>query len=159
VDRKKLTVDETNCRDSSIKDYFQESMVKKIRIKSDINNLSIIENAIDSLSNETGINQDSYGRIMVSTMEAVNNAIIHGNKSDAGKYVEVRLDFEKSFLEVTVTDEGRGFKPSEVPDPTRAENIESLSGRGVFLMSKLADKIEFNRKGNSVKMIFKNTLS
>jgi serine/threonine-protein kinase RsbW len=134
-------------------------MIRKIRIKSDRNNLGVVENAIDTLSNEAGISQDSYGRIMVSTMEAVNNAIIHGNKSDKEKYVEISINFEKNILEVTVTDEGNGFKPSEVPDPTRPENIESLDGRGVFLMSKLADKIEFNRKGNSVKMIFKNTLS
>ena len=134
-------------------------MVKKIRIKSDRENLNVVENAIDTLSNETGIGQDSYGRIMVSTMEAVNNAIIHGNKSDEGKYVEIKINFENGFLEVTVTDEGKGFKPSEVPDPTRPENIESLDGRGIFLMSKLSDGIEFNKKGNSVKMIFKNTLS
>ena len=134
-------------------------MVKKIRIKSDRENLNVVENAIDTLSNETGIGQDSYGRIMVSTMEAVNNAIIHGNKSDEGKYVEIKILFENGFLEVTVTDEGKGFKPSEVPDPTRPENIESLDGRGIFLMSKLSDGIEFNKKGNSVKMIFKNTLS
>jgi serine/threonine-protein kinase RsbW len=134
-------------------------MVKKIKIKSDRENLNVVENAIDTLSNETGIGQDSYGRIMVSTMEAVNNAIIHGNKSDEGKYVEIKIHFENGFLEVTVTDEGKGFKPSEVPDPTRPENIESLEGRGIFLMSKLSDGIEFNKKGNSVKMIFKNTLS
>jgi serine/threonine-protein kinase RsbW len=134
-------------------------MVKTIRIESDINNLRVVENEIDTLSNEAGIGQDSYGRIMVSVMEAVNNAILHGNKSDVRKYVEIIMYFDKSLLEVTVTDEGKGFKPSEVPDPTRPENIEAIDGRGVFLMSRLADKIKFNRKGNSVKMIFNNTLS
>jgi serine/threonine-protein kinase RsbW len=134
-------------------------MVKTIRIESDINNLRVVENEIDTLSNETGIGQDSYGRIMVSVMEAVNNAILHGNKSDVRKYVEIIIHFDESLLEVTVTDEGKGFKPSEIPDPTRPENIEAIDGRGVFLMSRLADEIEFNRKGNSVKMIFKNTLS
>jgi serine/threonine-protein kinase RsbW len=54
-----------------------------------------------------------------------------------------------------VSDEGKGFKPREIPDPTKPENIESTNGRGVFLMSKLADEIEFNKKGNSVKMTFK----
>lgn len=134
-------------------------MVKKIRIQSDRNNLYVIENEIDTLSNEASIGQDSYGKIMVSVMEAVNNAILHGNKLDINKYVEIVMSFDKGILEVTVTDEGNGFKPSEVPDPTRPENIEAIDGRGIFLMSKLADKIEFNKKGNSVKMVFKNTLS
>jgi serine/threonine-protein kinase RsbW len=58
-------------------------------------------------------------------------------------------------LEVTVTDEGKGFKPSEIPDPTKPENIELLAGRGVFLMSRLADSIKFNSAGNSVTMTFK----
>jgi serine/threonine-protein kinase RsbW len=56
---------------------------------------------------------------------------------------------------VTVTDEGPGFNPATIPDPTLPENIEELSGRGVFLMKKLADSITFNEKGNSVTMNFK----
>ena len=57
---------------------------------------------------------------------------------------------------ITVTDEGRGFKPREVPDPTKPENIEAMNGRGIFLMKRLADEIQFNKKGNSVKLTFKN---
>ena len=49
----------------------------------------------------------------------------------------------------------QGFNPEEVPDPTIPENIEALNGRGVFLMSKLADKIKYSKKGNTVTMIFK----
>jgi serine/threonine-protein kinase RsbW len=62
----------------------------------------------------------------------------------------------KSRLKETFSDEGKGFKPKEIPDPTKPENIENLSGRGVFLMSKLADKIEFNETGNKVTMSFKD---
>ena len=67
-------------------------------------------------------------------MEAVNNAIVHGNKSDIKKFVDVQFNLVNNNLQVTVTDEGKGFKPSEIPDPTKPENIELLAGRGVFLM-------------------------
>ena len=130
-------------------------MQRNLKIESNLGNLRIVENAIDSLTNDAGISQDSYGKILIGTLEAVNNAIMHGNKSDINKLVEIKFVLDKKCLIVTVTDEGKGFKPKEIPDPTRKENIESLDGRGVFLMSKLADDIKFNRKGNSVKMTFK----
>jgi serine/threonine-protein kinase RsbW len=131
-------------------------MLRQLIIESDIANLTKVENAIDSLTNEIGISKDSYGKIMVAVMEAVNNAIVHGNKADLKKRVEIEFRSERRNLNVSVTDEGKGFKPGEVPDPTRPENIEEISGRGIFLMSKLADEIEFNRKGNNVILKFKN---
>jgi serine/threonine-protein kinase RsbW len=131
-------------------------MNKKFKIESNILNLRIVENAIDEISTEIGFNQDNYGKILVSTLEAVNNAIIHGNKKDESKSVEIEISFKRSILRISVEDEGKGFKPKEIPDPTKPENIENLSGRGVFLMSKLADKIEFNEKGNKVTMSFKD---
>ena len=142
-------------------------MLKQLTIESDITNLNMVENAIDSLTNEIGISQDNYGKILVAVLEAVNNAIIHGNKADSKKTVEIDFWVKKKDLNISVTDkgkgfkpaeedEGKGFKPKEIPDPTKPENIEAINGRGIFLMSKLADAIEFNKRGNSVTMIFKN---
>jgi serine/threonine-protein kinase RsbW len=131
-------------------------MLKQLKIESDITNLNMVENAIDSLTNEIGISQDNYGKILVAVLEAVNNAIIHGNKADLKKTVEIDFWVKRKDLNISVTDEGKGFKPAEVPDPTRPGNIEAINGRGIFLMSRLADEIEFNKKGNSVTMIFKN---
>jgi serine/threonine-protein kinase RsbW len=130
-------------------------MQHKIRITSVIDNLRLVENAIDNLTNDAGISQDSYGKILIGTLEAVNNAIVHGNNSDIDKFVDVEFMLDKGNLMVTITDEGEGFNPSAIPDPTLPENIEALAGRGVFLMSKLADEIEFNDEGNSVTMTFK----
>jgi serine/threonine-protein kinase RsbW len=134
-------------------------MYKKIRIESQVNNLRIVENAIDEATSVIGISQDNYGKILVSAMEAVNNAIVHGNKSIPEKIVDVEISSEKDELIITVTDEGNGFKPEKVPDPTTPENIEELNGRGIYLMSHLADKIEYNTVGNSVTMTFKNILT
>jgi serine/threonine-protein kinase RsbW len=134
-------------------------MYKNIKIESQVANLRVVENAIDEATSVIGISQDNYGKILVSAMEAVNNAIIHGNKSISEKIVDIEISYESNELKIKVTDEGPGFRPDLVPDPTTPENIEELNGRGIYLMSHLADKIEYNEKGNSVKMIFKNILS
>jgi|ERR1035437_1256704 serine/threonine-protein kinase RsbW len=134
-------------------------MNKKIRIESKVGNLRVVENAIDETTAVIGISQDNYGKILVCAMEAVNNAILHGNHSNPGKVVDIVITYKSKELHITVTDEGPGFRPETVPDPTTPENIEALNGRGIYLMSHLADKIEYSKKGNSVKMTFKNILS
>ena len=131
-------------------------MYKKIKIESSSENLRVIENAIDETTSILGISQDSYGKILVSTMEAVNNAILHGNRSDPKKIVEIVITYKTNELKIKVADEGPGFHPENIPDPTIPENIEALNGRGVYLMSHLADKIKYNKKGNSVTITFKN---
>lgn len=130
-------------------------MHKRLTIESRISNLTVVENALDAVTNEIGLNKENYGKVMVSTLEAVNNAIVHGNKSDPAKNVDIEISFNKDELQIKVTDEGKGFNPWNIPDPTKPENIEALNGRGVFLMSKLSDSIEFSEQGNSVKMTFK----
>jgi len=96
-----------------------------------------------------------YGKILISTVEAVNNAILHGNKGDSRKKVKVDFTADGNYFNVTVTDEGEGFEYSNLPDPTDPANIENLHGRGVFLMRNLSDEIEFNDSGNEVKMQFR----
>ncbi len=134
-------------------------MNKKIRIESSVENLRIVENAIDETTTVLGISQDNYGKILVSAMEAVNNAILHGNKLNTDKIVEIEISYKSDQLTITVTDEGPGFSPETVPDPTTPENIEALNGRGIYLMSHLADNIKYSQKGNSVTMTFKNIIS
>lgn len=129
-------------------------MIEKITIQSDIENLTIIENMVDTLSKRLGVSDDVYGKILVSTVEAVNNAIIHGNKADIRKNVTVEISADGNLFEVTVTDEGKGFEYDTLPDPTKPENIENLHGRGVFLMRNLADFLDFNESGNEVRMKF-----
>ena len=134
-------------------------MYKRIKIESTTTSIRIVEKAIDETTGEIGISQESYGKILVSTLEAVNNAILHGNGSKPEKFVDIEITYKKGELKIKVSDEGSGFCPENVPDPTTPENIETLNGRGVYLMSRLADKIKFNKAGNSVTMSFKNILS
>lgn len=131
-------------------------MYKRLKIESNIHNLRIIENAIDDVIGEIGIKQEDYGKILVSTLEAVNNAITHGNRSREEKMVDIEISFRKEKLRIKITDEGMGFIPERVPDPTTPQNIEAVNGRGIFLMSRLADEVKYSKKGNSVTMLFKN---
>lgn len=131
-------------------------MYRKLKIESRVSNLRIIENAIDEISSEIGVKHEEYGKILISTLEAVNNAILHGNSGMPEKSVEIEISYIKEKLKIKVTDEGGGFSPETVPDPTVPENIETVNGRGVFLMSRLTDEIKYSKKGNSVTMIFRN---
>ncbi|MCA1757384.1 MAG: ATP-binding protein [Bacteroidales bacterium] len=130
-------------------------MIRNISIISERVNLRLVESLIDEISSELAIGSDDYGKILIATIEAVNNAIIHGNKADRMKTVDVAFEHADNNLVVKVADQGSGFDPSLVPDPTSPENIENLHGRGVFLMKQLCDSIRFSEKGNEVIMEFK----
>ena len=129
--------------------------MESVTINSDIDNLRIIENMIDTLSKKLGVSDEVYGKILISTVEAVNNAIVHGNKGDRNKVVKVNVTADGNILDITVIDQGEGFDYKSLPDPTDEKYIENLHGRGVFIMRSLADSIEYNESGNEVKMHFK----
>jgi len=129
--------------------------MESITINSDIEKLRVVETLVDTLSKKLGIPDEVYGKILISTVEAVNNAIVHGNKGDIRKMVTVNFTADGNTFDVTVTDQGEGFKYNSLPDPTDPSNIENLHGRGVFIMRSLADTIEYNEPGNEVKMSFR----
>lgn len=130
-------------------------MNEEIIIQSTLEELSKVEKLVDNLSKRLGVSDEVYGKILVSTIEAVNNAIVHGNKGKEEKKVLIGFVSNGSWFTISVKDEGEGYKYDQLPDPTSRENIEKLNGRGVFIMRKLADSIEFNELGNEVKMSFK----
>ncbi|MGC9470421.1 MAG: ATP-binding protein [Bacteroidales bacterium] len=130
-------------------------MQRKINISSIPSNLRLVEMMVDEISNEQDFNSDMYGKILIATVEAVNNAIIHGNRSNPDKFVEVEFKMNNGELEIIVEDEGEGFDYESIPDPTAPENIENIHGRGVFLIRQLSDEVVFNKKGKQIVMVFK----
>ena len=128
--------------------------MNKIEFGSDTKNINIIEKLIDDLSNQHDLHSDIYGKLLLAVVEGVNNAIVHGNKLDSDKIVSVEYSVSSDKVEFTVYDEGSGFDFTNIPDPTKPENIEKTHGRGIFLMHHLADDIEFQRDGSIVKMTF-----
>ena len=84
--------------------------------------------------------------------EAVVNGIRHGNKLDPAKSLRINYRADADEFHVEVTDEGPGFDPHAVPDPTVDENLEKTSGRGIMMMEIYMSHVQFNEKGNSVRM-------
>lgn len=130
-------------------------MEKTLNISSKIDNLRVVEKLIDEISTECNLSSEIYGNILIATLEATNNAIMHGNKLDESKFVNISCVFENDELKVSIKDQGEGFDFHSIPDPTAPENIENINGRGVFLMEKLSDRISFFDNGSKVELIFK----
>ena len=129
-------------------------MKKTINIESKIDNISLIEKFIDEFSEQYQINTELYGKILIATVEAVNNAIVHGNKEDIDKDVYLEMQKEEGQIFVYVKDEGKGFDYENIPDPTKPENLENINGRGIYLMNHLADEVTFLKNGSVVQMKF-----
>ena len=125
-----------------------------LKIASKVENLRLVEKFIDEISAELKLSDEIYGNLLIATLEAANNAIVHGNKLIEDKLVEIEVNTVDYNLEVIVKDDGPGFDYKNIPDPTAPENIEKINGRGIFLMQKLSDNIEFSQNGNMVKLIF-----
>ena len=102
-------------------------MIKDLNFPSDIGNLRLVEKAIDELSLELDLSDEVYGNVLVATMEATNNAIIHGNRSNPEKEVKIKMLIEDKELKVHVEDQGDGFDHLNIPDPTAPENIEKIN--------------------------------
>lgn len=111
----------------------------------------IIKILLDQLEASDWTRKDVFG-IHMSMEEAILNAIRHGNQCSADKKVHVLIEISADRFYAKITDEGGGFDPSKVPDPTLEENLGRTSGRGVVLMKNFVDEIAYNEKGNSVEL-------
>jgi len=98
------------------------------------------------------IDEKTAFEIKLCVEEAVRNAIVHGNKSDPKRKVRLGYWVSEGVLNIEIEDEGAGFDHELVKDPTKEENILRNSGRGVYLIKKLMDKVEYSTKGNKINM-------
>lgn len=127
-----------------------------IQLPSRLENILNVENFIEGLQAQYDISDDTYANILTCLSEATINAVVHGNREDPEKKVYINLEVVngKRFI-FTIADEGEGFDYNQLPDPTAPENLENLTGRGVFIIKKLADQCIFNKKGNELELHFK----
>lgn len=130
------------------------SLTEKMEFTSEVSNLPQIEQLIDLVCDKHHISEDNYGNILIALTEAVNNAIVHGNKQDPTKTFSLELETKNDDVFFIVKDEGNGFEYNKVPDPTLPQNIHKINGRGVFLMKSLADEVSFEDNGSKVKLRF-----
>ncbi len=145
---------------STLNDMDQQSNVQTgelytLQLPSKQESITLLENLIEEIADKHKVSEDTFANMMTCLNEAAINAIVHGNKLDPNKKVIINADIEGRRIIWTVTDEGEGFDYNNLADPTAPENLENLTGRGVFIIKHLADQCIFNTKGNEVELHFK----
>lgn len=126
----------------------------QIQIPSIPENIRIVESFIDNVKDRYELDDDIYGNIMIAVTESVNNAISHGNGNQQSKNVTLKLLLDDSAIRFQISDEGKGFDPQHLPDPTAPENLSNPGGRGIFLMKHLCDEVVFRNQGREVELAF-----
>lgn len=121
------------------------------------NDVRAIERAVDYVVQRCAACEARSRRLRlnfrVSLTEALSNAMLYGNRGEPDKRVRVEVTVGPRRITARITDEGRGFDPTDVPDPTRPENLCEPGGRGLFLMRKLMDEVHYNDRGNCVTLV------
>lgn len=119
--------------------------------------LQLVEQTVAYLVNRCRGHVRSESRLSlnfrVGVAEALANAILYGNRGDPDKRVCLEVSLTPDAVVVEVTDEGHGFDPGAVPDPTLPENLHRAGGRGVFLIRHLMDEVDYGERGNSVRLV------
>ena len=118
-------------------------MFFEFECKSDPKEIAKVEPFLQKINKATRMDDGTFYRLLVAGTEAINNGILHGNKSDPSKSVFATCAVDSRKLVFRVKDQGRGFKPEDVPDPLEEKNLLKTSGRGIFLMRSLMDSVAF----------------
>ncbi|MGA9116823.1 MAG: ATP-binding protein [Bacteroidota bacterium] len=126
----------------------------RLTLRSNPRHIGRVEDLLKKLNRTLHLGDIQFHKLMVSLTEAVNNAIIHGNRSDETKKVAIRCRILPGWLVMTVTDQGSGFRLSRVRNPLMKKNLLRESGRGIFLMRTLMDRVEFRvqKTGSEVEL-------
>lgn len=124
-------------------------------IKSETSELIKVEYFLEDIFKRNNLSKKYFNRLYLCVSEAIINAIKHGNRNDLNKNVIIKISCLTHEMEVLIEDEGEGFNRSTLQNPTTTENIRKESGRGIFIIENLTDKIEFNEKGNCIQFKIK----
>ena len=133
----------------------ETSELYTLQLPSRYESITELENLIEEIADKHQISDDTFANMMTCLNEVAINAIVHGNKLDPNKKVIINAEVDNRRVIWTITDEGPGFDYNHLPDPTAPENLENLTGRGVFIVKQLADQCIFNATGNQVELHFK----
>ena len=125
----------------------------ELDIASDFSHAKDVEDRIVEAAARCGYDEEVMFALRLSLEEALSNAIRHGNAGDVRKRVHISCSVTPSRIEIRVTDEGEGFNPHEVPDPTREENLDKPCGRGIMLMRAFMSEVSYNAKGNEIQLV------
>lgn len=125
------------------------------RMESTLDSVNKAEEMADQIATQAGLDEETRGGVSMAVREAMINAILHGNAYAPDKRVNLTFEHNGRELIVTITDQGHGFVPEEVPDPLAPENLLKQSGRGIFLMRAFMDEVRFRKlePGTEITMI------
>lgn len=129
--------------------------LERVTIPSDLSLLSEVIQGILRPAAAMGYSEDAIFGLNLALEEALANAVKHGNKKDPTKRVHICHCVSPQQAYIAVRDEGEGFDPRAVPDPTQEENLEKPCGRGIMLIRAYMDEVDFNESGNEVRMLLK----
>lgn len=124
-----------------------------LEIKSDPSTLPEVEEFFDNIFAQIDIEKSRVNDLVLSVNEATTNGMMHGNKGDINKKVRISVTVDDERIRVSIKDEGRGFDPSKVPDPTAPENIFKENGRGLFIMKTCMDEMTYNFTPEGTELI------
>lgn len=116
----------------------------RLSIGSNLDQVDLAATVVESALGQIPVEPEQAHWLVMSVREAVINAILHGNREQPGTRVVMAMDLEGTDLVLRVEDQGRGFDPDSLPDPTAPENLLRPSGRGIFMMRQFADSIEYS---------------
>ena len=128
----------------------------ELSLPSRIDTIATAAAAVAEFVGRSGISDDAAFGIDMAVREAVTNAVLHGNRQDDDKTVDITLKSSPDAVEISVHDQGPGFNPEAVPDPTAKENILKASGRGIFFMRSFMDEVDWLIRpggGTTVRML------
>lgn len=125
-----------------------------LTISSSLDEITQVDSFLERAFTQISVNEDQQNDILLAATEGVTNAILHGNSEDEDKSVTISVDGTSEQMAISIEDEGPGFDPKNVPDPTDDSNLLKTGGRGVFLMKEYADEVSYNSKGNRVTITF-----
>ncbi len=127
-------------------------LARDLVIPNDLSAARQLQGEIEEALHSIHFNDSEVFAIKMAVAEALVNAIKHGNQMDPEKSVRVRYEIRSDRFEVDITDQGPGFDPEDVPDPTAPENLERPCGRGLLLMRHYMTKVSFADKGSTISM-------
>ena len=128
----------------------------ELSLPSRIETVTAAAAAVAEFIGRFGVSDDAAFGIDMAVREAVTNAVLHGNRQDENKTVDIVLKSSPDAVEISVHDSGPGFNPEDVPDPTANENILKTSGRGIFFMRTFMDEVDWLIRpegGTTVRML------
>lgn len=133
----------------------KQGMNFEMTIASSLDEIEAVEKLAEKAADQMKFNEEEKDSLAIAVTEAVNNAIIHGNKRNKDKKVSIKFTFQDDKLLVTVKDEGKGFNPKKISDPLAPENLLKESGRGIFILSTLMDEVKFrfDKNGTEISMV------